>query len=629
MALSFRYRIAFTTDPFSVSPSYTDVSGSILSSEDLQITFGQGDLDATVNPSGASFTADNHDGQFTVGYSGGSHFPNMLRGRRIHIDASLDGITYHDRFDGYLDTVPLQWSPSGRWATSQITCVDLLKVLDRRILTDNIVSLYYNQDSPTDYWDLGDPDGTIVPRNRTGTTELRADTTLFSANQSVTWGNGTGVGTDGLSALQIIDTDLVGTKSPGYLASNGWTVEGFFRGDGAVNTDDFRIAELYSADLAPSFYKFAVSISGGVGRAYFTDGTLNPNIIATGTTNLLDGSTHHVAGVWDGTTLTVYVDGVAEGTNTPGIFVFPTTPLYIYRVATSSVVHANPPTVTYSHIAVTASAVAAGDILNHALSGVTGFEGETSAQRFTRIAALAGVTPVVTGTSGTQSMGKLTDVEGSSVLSLLQAVQDTENGAMYVDTAGKLTLKPRTAFYNLAATLTLIAGQYDNDLTFVADDSRLINDAVVTSANGTVQEVTNATSITANGTYSVQKTLNTTSDAEALSWAQWQVNMVSTQAMRSPQVTIDLLSNQSLLPTAWTLLPGLRFDVTQLPSGSAPSTSVQLAVAGYTETYNGGSDTSPGYYTLQVNTDTFITGNLFTFNDSTLGKFNTGGVFAY
>lgn len=629
MALTFRVRIAFTTDPFSASPSWTDVSQYTLTSEDIGATFGQGDLDSAVNPSSASFTWDNHDGRFTVGYTSGAYYPNMLRGRRTHIDVTNNGgSTYHDLFDGYLDTVPLQWSPSGRWAQTQVTCVDLLKVLDRRILTDNIVSIYYNQDSPTDYWDLGDADGTANPRNRTGTTALRTDPTAYSSASAVTWGSGTGVGTDGLPALQVVDSGLLASASPDYQISSGLTFEGFFRADSAVSTDAFTVIET-TGWLGTNQYYVALRVMGGVAEAYFTDGTGVPSSVVTGTSSVIDGSTHHLAFTYDlSGVMTLYVDGVSQATLSPGFLTFPGD-TYISNVAASTVIHANPPTATFAHIAAYPFAVAAGDILNHALAGLGGFSGDTSAQRFTRIAALAGITPTVTGTSGTQSMGPLSDVEGQSILALLQGVQDTEGGAMYVDPSGTLTLKPRTAFYNQAAVLTLTAGQYDDDLTFVADDSRLINDAVVTSANGTVQEVTNAASITANGTYSVQKTLNTTSDAEALGWAQWQVNVVSSQGMRSPQVTVDLLSNQSLLPTAWSVLPGMRIDVTQLPSGSAPSTSVQLQVAGYSWTYNGGSDTAPGSYRITYNTVPYLTGSIFIFNDATFGKFDGPGVFSY
>lgn len=620
MALDFRVRVAWATDPFAVTPTWTDVSQYVdVGSSSINITRGTGDLDDSVNPSTLSLTFDNHDGRFTPGYTGGAYYPNVALRKRIQVHETTNGVLFNPRFDGYLDTLPMQWAPTGRYAEAQVTAVDRLKILGKQQLTDNIVSLYYQADAPAEYWDLGDAEGTVHPRNRTGVTILSSDTALYTTTSAVTYGNGTGVGTDGLSAVQVLNSRLVAGGSPAYNLASGstFTVEGFVRlnnGDTGTVYDVMTLVTLGST--AGSTVFFHLSVQDTAQLSY--DGGLT----LVGTSHLCDGRTHHVACTYDGTTHRLYVDGVQEAAFASGIFGWGSDSRIATVANAANAFPAPDATLTASHVAFYTSALSAAEILDHANSGLTGFVGETSAARFTRVAALAGITPVVTGTSGTQTMGPLKDVEGTTLLDQLQAIQDTENGAFFVQADGDLQLVPRTAFYNQAAAMTLSTGQYGQDLTFLADDTGLINDATVTDANGVVQRVTNATSITANGTYSASKTLNTTDSNEALSWAQWQVNAVSTLTARVSQVTVDLLTQQSLIPTAMALDIGNRLDLTGLPTG-APASSVQLQIAGYTESY------SLAGYTITFNTVPFLTGNVFTFNDVILGRFNTGGVFAY
>lgn len=626
MALTFRVRIAWATDPFSGSPTWTDVSSFVhIKEHSIDMQRGAQYLDDSVQASTLSFTVNNADGRFTPGYTGGAYYPNVVRGKRVRVDASVDGTNYFNRFDGFIDTLPVTWSAGGLTAPCTITAVDRTDQLSRQLLPYNIVTTYYLLDAPTDYWTLGDPDGTINPVNLTGTTLLAADTHVYSANQSITWGSGTGVSTDGLTAVEVVDTALVATGSPQYNCFGAsFSAEGFIRLDGALPTDVFNIVEFFGVDqVTGAADGFTLGVTQDIvsGHAVAAGLWTGSAIGIGGVTILNDGNTHHVACTFDGTTLKLFVDGSLEGSTAPGGFTNPPLFCRISAVATSRVIDTTPPTATFDHVAAYQTVLSATDIALHAKAGLTGFSGETSAARFTRIAGFAGITPTVTGTPGTQSMGPLSGVQGQSILTLLQAVQNTENGAMFVQTDGTLRLVPRTALYNLAAAQTLAAGQYGTDLTFLVDGTRIINDAVGTGLSGDPQEVTNPTSITANGTITKTQDINSTSDIEVLSWAQWKVGIDYT-VPRVNQVSLDLLTHQSLCTTAWAVDIGNRLDLSGLPTG-APASSVKLQIDGYAESY------SLNAYAITFNTNSYQTGSMFTFDDATLGKFDGPGLLAY
>lgn len=646
MSLDFRVRIAWATDPFSVAPTWTDVSAYVeVGTASIDITRGSGDLDSSVNPSTLSLTFVNKDGRFTPGYTSGAYYPNVVLGKRIQVH-SFDGATYYPRFDGYIDTLPVQWAPSGRYAEATVTAVDRLKKLGRQIVVDDIIGRHIKAQtgaggfancSLVDYWPMGDPADTTIPSNHglpapdpaalvSGVlSRLTAAPVPTDAASAVEFGSATGPGTDGLTAVQTTDA---GFTCVSRVYSLGHCMfMGFFRVVTLDPTNGPTLIDLTTQNPPEGATLTIAPVTGILTLTVTSDSTATSSISTSG--SVADGQTHHFAIRLDlGTSIQgeLYLDGAAVG-NTAGVGVVSTglRGLLINTVARTSTPGVSTTTnvLVMSHVAgFTDNNSQVTDFATISTAGLTGFAGETSAARFTRVSGFASVTPVVTGTSGTQTMGALKGVAGRSVLDLMQEVQDTENGAMFTQTGGDVQLVPRTTFYNQAAALTLTTGQYGDDLTFLADDSRLLNDVTVTDANGTVQEVSNATSITANGTYSLAKTLNTTNSNEALAWAQWQVNAVSTTNARVSQVSLDLLAVSAQRTTAWAVDIGNRIDLTGLPS-SAPASSVSLQVAGYTESY---SLTS---YVMTFNTIPFLTGNLFTLNDATLGKLDTGGVLAY
>lgn len=79
---------------------------------------------------------------------------------------------------------------------------------------------------------------------------------------------------------------------------------------------------------------YELFISEGLARFLVLTGTTDDALIGNvhGTTNILDGSWHHIAGTYDGTAARIYVDGILEGSDSfSGSIVYTADPLYIGR----------------------------------------------------------------------------------------------------------------------------------------------------------------------------------------------------------------------------------------------------------------------------------------------------------
>jgi Concanavalin A-like lectin/glucanases superfamily len=594
MSLEVKVEIAFTTDPDSTSPSWVDVSAWVDLVAGVEVTRGSGEEYSEMQPGTATFTLDNSDGRFTAGRSSSPYYPNVKIGRRVRVSMRKDAGSWVPRFDGFIDTWPMQWAPAAFYASATVTATDRLKRLGRQVFVDNIVSTVILGDGPSDYWDLGDPDGTVVPRNRVGTAQLRKGTPAATDSQ-ILWGQGIGVGTDGLSALRVIDSSLAATSSAPYPFHGGAadhksvTFEAFVRFEKAdPATDQFQIVNAGGNALTPGKDVLTMfTTTGGVLRAAYAWSDLSTAYGVNGTTNLYDGRTHHVAAVFDSdlASITVYVDGAAENTVT-GVTFMGGPDSGLSWVAKWGL-PGTPPTATYSHIAAYTVALTATQLEAHARAGgVRTATTETSVERFDRIVTdLATIPAAATiGSPGTTNMAALRDITGKAVIDLLREVAATEVGRVFIATDGTLTFATRRSFDNQTPTITLPGGDYGVDLTFTLDDFGMLNDYTTTSGNGTVFRHVDTTSVAAYGTYSEQTDLATLDDNEAQSYSQMRVTGSQPQP-RVSVVTIDVLTQPSLTDQVWAAdLLGKLVKIDDLPS-SAPASSVTLQIDAYTERF--------------------------------------------
>lgn len=628
-----RVRCAFTTDPFSVTPTWVDISTDVQLYAGISVTRGKGDRYSSVNPGTMNLSLDNPDGRYSPGFAAGVHYPNVVLKKRIQWQQSIDaGANWFTRFDGFVDQWATQWNnETASWADCQVVASDRSKFFATQELPNDIYEATILADGPSDYWPLDDPAGTAHPVNLAGGTELALSVPQsgITFSGTTTFGVYDGIGPDGEKALQCADRWLqpaAGSLIYGQAAGAGilrqdCTCEGWWKAD-AIN-------------LFPPFgYSFTLA---AVGDTTFTnllgidiDGSSQAEAFSSvnsvsGVGPILgDGDWHHIVGVFTGAavspgSITLYVDGVNVGSTAqplPAVFNGS-----VLRVAqpVDALLHG------CAHVALYQYSLTAGQVLTHYNAGLDGFAGEDSTARAQRIFALAGITPTTVGTAGTRSMAPLAGMGGAKLADLLQQVQDTENGVIAVGPDGTPKIVSRRTFDNPTIAVTLGQDQYDSSLRHITDDQKLLNDFTATGSTGNAQRVTNP-ALAYLGTIDDSKTLYTDNDDEVLAYAQRRI-VDGVPAPRFDTVNVDVLTQlqetggPALCLAIWAADLGQALQLQGLPSG-APATIMTQQIQGYVETRTHDS------YGVNYNTTPAFPA-VWKLQDSTLGVLDATTVLAY
>jgi hypothetical protein len=190
-------------------------------------------------------------------------------------------------------------------------------------------------------------------------------------------------------------------------------------------------------------------------------------------------------------------------------------------------------------------------VQNHYALGLSGFVVEDTGARITRgltdAAWPAGDTSVQTG--NTQVQTPIASLLNTSVLTYLQQIEDAEHGALFTNVSGVITFQNRYATLGLASSATLgdAAGQipYKPGPVFALDNIDLYNQSQVQRLGGFLQIAQDSTSITKYGMASVltESGLLTTSDADSLARAQWNVVHFAYPLPRMQSLVVDVLAD--------------------------------------------------------------------------------------
>lgn len=588
--------IAFTTGPNSPTPVWEDVSAYVEGEVDIQITKGRADEESSVPPARLILTLDNTTGRFTPENVAGAYYPNVKKGRKIRVSMiwPLSGspVTYR-RFTGYIDEWPVSWpDETGYRSLVTITASSRMARMGRGVELRSIVEEEYLQDNPTAYYPLGEPEGSTTAGNRSTTSQPAISVTQAGTGGSLTFGAGTGPGTDGMSAPLWVRGSPLGDGK--YLATAGL--------QGVPGTSGYIMLEAFVAStLADAQTVLTVAPNGGIltakielglfgsGEAVlsYTKNSSGNNII--GTTNVLDGAVHHLVGIaYANGSLELYVDGVLEDSS--GAFpslspLFSATQFFIggYAYGFAFAMHGS---VAHAAVYAGATPMSAARILAHSNSGRTGFSGERSDQRIARLAGYAGVPSVElaleTGASVSVVNQETTD---QTPLTLMSDVVATEGGVLFDAGDGSLTFHARTHRYNVASNLTVSAAsqEIEADLEPKLDDQGLVNDMTADRPGGIVARAVDLTSIDDYGIYRDSITLLTTLDTEVQDAVDWKVFTASQPQVRIPTCSIDVLNCSSAQKAL--LLDceiGDRITLSGLPS-QAPATVMDFFVEGWTE----------------------------------------------
>lgn len=203
--------------------------------------------------------------------------------------------------------------------------------------------------------------------------------------------------------------------------------------------------------------------------------------------------------------------------------------------------------------------------------------GESTNARYARIlryAGYAGVTSIQTGL--TTSMGPAA-IDGQDAMTALQGVVDTENGAHYVDRAGIVTFKARSARYNATVPMYVFgentsAGEYPYEDVQMDFDSTHLSNTVTVTQESTSQNfyATDATSISNYFPRTLTRTINSSSAPECQDAAGYLLSRYKAAAMRISSIKLHPSANPSLWPILLNLELGTRVRVMRRPPGLAP-----------------------------------------------------------
>lgn len=593
-----KVEIAFSTAPDDPSPNWVDITRWVRAIDGIQIEHGRQDEFSLANENTLGLALVNSDGRFTPGNPNSPYYPNVKKGRMVRVSVTENGVTYL-RFTGYVNEWPVTWVDasatvsdvrSGKFASSRMSRLGHTAAL-RSIVENEILF-----DGPAAYYPLGEPEGSTMAGNVSTTVQPPMSITPLGTGTTanITFGTGTGPGTDSLSAPQF--TRINGTNGA-YLAAESATP--FYPN----STNGTLVLECFFLASAPQEMGLC-EIDGGGSRAYLhthglgidATGHLTGRLVVGATVtysiaspnSVADGQTHHAAlrEVQDATGVTVNL--VLDGVSVASTFIAGLKNEETYRIFGGGAgVHESVFAGTLSHVAVTWSAndISIARINQHYLAGHTGFSGESSGERLTRLCAYADVPETALEFDfGLSTSLDRQDTTDKTPLQLMQDVVSTEQGILFDAGNGDFYFHDRAHRYNELVSFVIPQSALRSELAPKLDDQGLVNDISASRTGGVAVRAVDNASIADYGTYRQDLQLLTTSDTEVFDAATWALYLHSTPSLVIPVAPLELAG---ATPAFRALIFGAeisdRITLTGLPRQLGIS-SLNFFIEGWTET---------------------------------------------
>ncbi|WP_327066907.1 hypothetical protein [Kitasatospora sp. NBC_01302] len=521
------------------------------------------------------------------------------------------GVTY-PVWAGFTERFPSSWTMSGTYGIVSPTGVDTLSLFSQRTLRDPLTEEFYSI-GPRFLYTLGDPQGAQTFTDATGAyppaplgISKYGAGTLTSGNQiTATTSSGTFTGSTGTvvtvsnpspgtnitAPATYISLGSAGIKGPA-APSGSWTRAIAFRYTAGTPSTVAYIWSCFGPQSGGSQFVIFITSSGQVeafmsgptGFAYSFPVSPSPNVA--------DGNWHLFLFAYSHATASASVS--LDGSATNYVSVDP-------RCEPTGLISDNlggyvDPTVgngtafnyqgDLAFAAEWPTAFGATQFTPMYQAWKSACTGDSSDTRYSRILGWAGFSgPTSIQTGLTTSMGPAA-TDGQDVLTALQAVVDTENGAHYVDRAGVVTFRARSDRYN---SLTPVWTFGENaaggeipyeDAATELDPTRLANQIAVT------QESTNqafsaqdSTSIADYFTRQLTRTINTTSTQECQDAANYLLSRYKQPTVRVSSIKLHPSANPALLwPVCLSLELGMRVRVMRRPPAPAPTDQIDCFV---------------------------------------------------
>lgn len=500
------------------------------------------------------------------------------------------------RFSGYVDDWSVTWPgvvPS--FATCAVSASSRMAKLGRGSELRSIVEEEILLDEPVAHYPLSEASGAVSAADVTGDSNgTLTRRTIGAGGGTLAFGSEGGPETDTLTALSVTNSAGAGRYLRGPL-------EGF------TDPRNFTLAVFHSTSasndsgiMCAVMQDGFVEAVGGNNDGFIVLSTTGANPDLTGGWSLSDalagsitifqdvvegvsdGELHHCALTGDGTTLRMFYDGAVQ-TDTDPIPAGTWTPatLSIAGVDYGATVGEG----VFAHVVLFDSKLDDARIAAHAEAGLTGFAGETCAERLTRYATYARI-PASETSFETGELPDLAhiDTTGKTALACMREVEQAEGGVLFDAADGVLTFHARSHRYAQASAFTVPAAKVVTPLAPVLDDQFLVNDMTATGSAGVVARVTDAGSIEDYDAYKQTMELATSNADEPFQAASWRVGRYADPSVRVPSIEVHLNKADANLTAAMLGAEiGTRFTVTGLSAANAPATSMDLIVEGVSE----------------------------------------------
>jgi hypothetical protein len=594
--VTYAVEAAFGASPFAPNPTWTDISAYVRAEDGVTVNRGRSSEFSDVQPGTMSLTLDNRTRLFDPDYSAGTYFGQLLPQTRIRLRVRFSSTNY-PIFDGYVTGWPQSYVYP-REAVVQLQAYDLLSRLGTRRLPPTMLALQILTDSPVAYFPM-------LEDNLPACSDLSGNGWAAKYSETVEVVDSPVKGEPSFKAKRILETDrgentIINATGPDIDLA--YSVEAWFRVDSLVTTFTEALGNIDNLVWGIRSTNAFVGLSAG---SYDDDGA----IIGI-TASLLDATnvtaatiqipfslrvTHQLVSVLDAgaSTWTLYLDGASIGSASVSAFTFEggTSPAGIF-VGTDDTCD-----VTVAHLAVYDSELTAARVLAHYHAGISGGRQDTVGARLDAIADYAGLVDagLYSGTNLTPNtyLGRA-DLSGS-VLSVMQSAMTTDQGRLFVNSAGVLAPQGRTAdMADLAVNFTSNGTLADSgslaysEVPIDSNNVDLIRNAIYVSIDGATISVTDDASITQfdEQEESITAELDQPHDARNLGLSR--LRRFADPTSRIPSVQLRPRSaTDARYPIVFGVELGWRFVVQRTPQGIGSAISKNVTVEGITHTIDG------------------------------------------
>lgn len=585
VAMTVEFAFGFGPGSTPAAGDWVDVTQWVdvtASSGAVVATSGRPNVRAGITPGSLTLTLDNTDGRFNPRNTAGPYFGELDNATQVRIRTTYASVT-RTRWFGFIDSGWPQTITS-RYPTVTVTAHDVLGLLAQgdgpATAFDAFLAGWATAPALVlrcgrDEW-VDELTGAVIPH----TAVLDELDDPIIAGGEAPFGQ-----TDAVSYATTTSAALTPTAS-----SSSLTALFRFRIP-TTRTASVALMAVEAGNSAGAVSPFTVAVSAAEVRVR-VDGTTQDRYATTftGDLALFDGAAHSVLVHVPSATgaVRVWVDGrevlVATGTSSPTVGPVllygtwlgrrpPLAPLTAAEILEGSQFVpfqgvSDAIVVWVDHPAGTLPALAAGA----ASAATNGWAEQRLDERITNLTTSMGVATHV-GTLDTAGGITLDSYRQGEPLALLQQVEDTEQGRVWVDRDGDLRFSRRawawddtvsnTVQVTFSDDPTLIAGgaqeMLEGGTEIVDDPLNLVNVASVTSTTGRTQTVRDAASVTK---YGQRNAVNLTglmhpSDRQSRSIAEWLATAQSTPQIQAERVSFRVEDNAAVLaPLAAQIEPG-------------------------------------------------------------------------